>query len=62
MRIIRQFCAVTGLTMALAFSAFAGDMLTPGVNAPGEISTPGATANTVTEMALGFLLNVSSLL
>jgi hypothetical protein len=48
--------------MALAFSAFAGDMLTPGVNAQGEMSTPGATANTVTEMALGFLLNVSSLL
>ncbi|HEV2912036.1 MAG TPA: hypothetical protein VGX92_01860 [Pyrinomonadaceae bacterium] len=34
----------------------------PGVTAMGDMQTPGATTNPMTEMALGFLLNLSSLL
>jgi hypothetical protein len=71
----RQFCAAVTLMLVLTFSAFAGDIQlpgqtvtfagdtqTPGVTAAGEILTPGATADPLTEMALGFLLNLSSLL
>ena len=70
MRSIRQFCAAFGLTIVLAFSAFAGDMLGPGVTANGEMGCPGATTagdiqlpgDLATEIALDFLLNLSSLL
>lgn len=62
MRSIRQFCAAFVLTLILTISAFAGDMGFPGVTAPGEISTPGVTASTVIDVALGLLLNVSSIL
>lgn len=73
MRSIRQFCAVFVLTLVLALSAFAGDMGFPGITAPGEMQTPGVTAadeisipgvtvDPLTEMSLGFLLNLSSLL
>jgi hypothetical protein len=39
-----------------------GEMQTPGVNAAGDMQFPGATTDPLTEMALGFLLNLSSLL
>ena len=53
MKKIRQFCACLVLTVALALSAFAGDIPFPGATAPlpqqqssvtGDIGTPGATA------------------
>jgi hypothetical protein len=70
---IRQFCAAFLMTFLLAIPAFSGDMGFPGVNRPaeqpppaattaGEILTPGATGDPVIEIALGFLLDVSSLL
>ena len=70
---IRQICTVVVLTLVLASSAIAGDMQAPGITSSGEISlpgetvageisTPGVTADMVTEIALGILLNVSSLL
>jgi hypothetical protein len=70
MRSIRQFCAAFSLTIVLACSTFAGDMLGPGVAANGEIGGPGATTagdiqlpgDLAEEIALGLLLNVSSLL
>ena len=72
MKSIRQFCAAFGLTIVLACSAFAGDMLGPGVAANGDMSfpgasvagdmlTPGVTDDSIMEIALGFLLDVSSL-
>jgi hypothetical protein len=73
MKKLQQFCVITTLTLTLTLSAFAGEMGCPGVtanndtpppsgNVAGEILTPGATTDTMTEMALGFLLNLSSLL
>lgn len=70
---IRQICAVVVLTLALAFSTIAGDMQAPGITSSGDMQTPSvsaagdmqfpsATADPLTEMALGFLLNLSSLL
>lgn len=54
MRNLQRFCAVAILTLALALSAFAGDMSTPGVKAPpprpqqslitGEMPGAGASA------------------
>jgi hypothetical protein len=53
MKNFRQFFAVTALTLALSFSAFAGDIGFPGATSPvpqqqssvtGEISFPGVTA------------------
>lgn len=53
MKIVRQICAASILTLALSFSAFAGDIQFPSVtNKPpdqqqtsvtGEMQTPGAT-------------------
>ncbi|HYX71232.1 MAG TPA: hypothetical protein VE732_00555 [Nitrososphaera sp.] len=74
MRNIQHVCAVAVLTLILAFSTLAGEIQAPGVTAAagviqppgvstaGEIQLPGATADPLTEMALGFLLNLSSLL
>jgi hypothetical protein len=54
MRSLRQFCAASILVLVLAFSAFAGEMSTPGITAPppppdhslagGLIETPGVTS------------------
>jgi hypothetical protein len=53
MKILRQFFAVTALTLVLAFSSLAGDIQFPGATNPsppqqscvtGDISCPGATA------------------
>jgi hypothetical protein len=73
MRSIQKLCAAFGLTIILAISAFAGDMLGPGLTATGEMSTPGVSAtgdiqapgviaDPTTEVALGFLLDVLSLI
>ena len=64
MKRLQQFCVITTLTLTLALSAFAGEMGCPGVTAAGEMQFPGvsATADPVTEVALGFLLNAASLL
>jgi hypothetical protein len=70
---VRQFCIAVVFTIGLTIPVFAGEIQlpgenasvkpqTPGTTAAGEISFPGATADPLTEMALGFLLNVSSLL
>jgi len=61
MKKFQQLCAAFILMLSLSFSAFAGEILLPGVTAPGEMHTPGATADPVMEIALGMLLNVSSL-
>jgi hypothetical protein len=53
MKNLQRFCATVVLTLVLAFSAFAGDILIPGATNPpsrqqssitGDISIPGATA------------------
>ncbi len=71
MRNIRQLCIAAFLTLTLAFPVFAGEIHLPGVTAPdetqsetvaGDILTPGATDDSAIEVALGFLLDVSSLL
>ena len=73
MRNIQQLCAAGVLTLIITISAFAGviqtpgvtaagEMLTPGVAATGETQFPGATADPMTDILLGFLLNLSSLL
>jgi hypothetical protein len=73
MRTIQQLCVAGVLTLIFTISAAAGvmqtpgvtaggDMLTPGVTAAGEIQFPGATGNPMTDVLLGFLLNLSSLL
>lgn len=76
MRSLRQYCVALFLASLLATQAFAGDMGFPGVNVPQEVEPPpppaeqvagdtqfpGAMADPVTEIALAFLLDVSSLL
>jgi hypothetical protein len=62
MRGVRQFCAAAVLTLTITLSASAGEISFPGEAVAGEISTPGVTADPVMEIALEFLLNVSSLL
>ena len=52
MKKLKQFCAVTVLTLTLIFSALAGEMSSPGItssspeqsSAVGDIGMPGATA------------------
>ncbi|HWS99406.1 MAG TPA: hypothetical protein VN256_03965 [Pyrinomonadaceae bacterium] len=53
MKKLQRFCATVVLTLVLAFSAFAGDILIPGATKPlsqqqssvtGDISMPGATS------------------
>jgi hypothetical protein len=72
MRSIRQSCVAFVLTLVLALSAFAGDIQLPSQTVAGEMSfpgetvagdmlAPGVTADSVVEIALGFLLDVSSL-
>ncbi len=81
MKHLRRLCAVAVLAMALSFSAFAGDILTPGANDtqpkrstttasaptettnsdPGDILTPGAVIDPVTEAALSLLESLLSL-
>jgi hypothetical protein len=76
MKQLRQLCAAGALTLALALSAFAGDIDTPGITAPppppsqsvtGEIQTPGVTsssdiaADSVLEIALDLMQGVLSL-
>ncbi|MDT5122463.1 MAG: hypothetical protein QOC96_1945 [Acidobacteriota bacterium] len=56
MKNLRQFCAAVVLTLVFTFSAFAGDMQTPGVVDPpppppsmmADTSTPSATIATGT--------------
>lgn len=83
MKHLRRLCAVVVLAMALSFSAFAGDILTPGAtqpkpkssmtsvtaetsnetsnSEPGDILTPGAVLDPVTEAALSLLQSLLSL-
>ncbi|HWT02965.1 MAG TPA: hypothetical protein VN256_22130 [Pyrinomonadaceae bacterium] len=80
MKHLRRLCAVVVLAMALSFSAFAGDILTPGSkqaqpkssttstlmvessdSEPGDILTPGAVLDPVTEAALSLLQSLLSL-
>lgn len=86
MKHLRRLCAVVVLAMALSFSAFAGDILTPGAtqpqpkqrsmtttsvaaatsnatsdSEPGDILTPGAVFDPVTEAALSLLQSLLSL-
>ncbi|HEY0380488.1 MAG TPA: hypothetical protein VGC87_26480 [Pyrinomonadaceae bacterium] len=82
MKHLRRLCAVVVLAMALSFSAFAGDILTPGAtepqpkhssmttasvttetsdSEPGDILTPGAVIDPVTEAALSLLESLLSL-
>ncbi len=72
MRTIQHFCVASVLTLTITISAFAGVMQTPGAPAPdeqqtssetvaGEMSTPSVTDDSLMEIALGFLLDVSSL-
>jgi hypothetical protein len=70
---IRQFCAAFLLTLVLALTALAGDMSFPGIatadqapsppnsTAAGDMHTPDVTSESVVEVALGFLLDVASL-
>ncbi len=76
MKKLQQFCAIATLTLTLTISAFAGEMGCPGVtatcelspppveveNIAGDMQTPSVTDETVMEIALGWLLDVSSLL
>lgn len=64
MRSIRQLCLAFFMTLMLALSAFAGEIHLPGVQAADERSATGAalTADSLMEIAFGFLLDVSSLL
>jgi len=76
MKKLQQFCVIATLTLTLTISAFAGEMGCPGVTATCELSpppagsentagdthTPSATDDSVLEIALGLLLDVSSLL
>ena len=81
MKHLRRLCAVVVLAMALSFSAFAGDILTPGAtqpqpnhsmtatsvatetsdSEPGDILTPGAVLDPVTEAVLSLLQSLLSL-
>lgn len=85
MKNLRRLCAVVVLAMALSFSAFAGDILTPGSkdtqpkrstattsvatetyyetsdSEPGDILTPGAVLDPVTEAALSLIQSLLSL-
>lgn len=76
MKTLQQSCAVMVLTLALAFSVFAGQIPTPGVtnptpqqssvtgeiSIPGDMSTPGMSAlDPVTEAVLGLLQGLMSL-
>jgi hypothetical protein len=72
MKRLQQFCVIATLTLTLTISAFAGEMGCPGVTSTceltppetiaGDVLTPGATDDSVIEIALGLLLDVSSLL
>ena len=82
MKYLRRLCAVVVLAVALGFSAFAGDILTPGAtqplpkssttitasvttetcdSEPGDILTPGAALDPVTEATLSLLESLLSL-
>ncbi len=70
MKQLKQLCAAVLLTLALALSAFAGEMWGPGVtsqssqpSAAGEMWTPGATTSIdpLTVLALSLLQNALSL-
>jgi hypothetical protein len=41
MKTIKAICTAAILVVALSVPAFAGDIASPGVAAPGDISTPG---------------------
>lgn len=68
---LRRLCAVAVLTVALSFSASAGEILTPGTKQtkttttcnlePGEILTPGSALDPVTEAALSLLQSLFSI-
>lgn len=76
MKKLQQFCVIATLTLTLTISAFAGEMGCPGVtasceltppsveteNTSGDMHTPSATNDSVLEIALGLLLDVSSLI
>ena len=64
MKSIRQLCLAVFMTLALSLSAFAGEIHLPGVRAANEMPATGAavTADSLMEIAFGFLLEVSSLL
>jgi hypothetical protein len=82
MKTLRRLCAVAVLTVALSFSASAGEISTPGITQtsqskttttttsaatetcnlePGEISTPGAVFDPLTEAALSLLQSLFSI-
>jgi hypothetical protein len=81
MKTLRRLCAVAVLTVALSFSASAGEISTPGITQtsqsktttttsaatetcnlePGEISTPGAVLDPLTEAALSLLQSLFSI-
>ncbi len=69
MKQLKQLCAAVLLTLALALSAFAGDIEFPGVtsspsqpSASGDISTPATTSiDPLTAVALSILQNALSL-
>jgi hypothetical protein len=82
MKNLRRLCAVLVLTVALSFSTFGGEILTPGIAQtppptttttttsaatetcnlePGEILTPGAALDPVTEAALSLLQSLFSI-
>ena len=62
MKKLQQICAVIILGVTFVVPAFAGDMGCPG--APYAVTSEATSAgvNPLAEMALGFLLNLSSLL
>ena len=73
MNTFRQFCAAATLSLALTFSAFAGEIQTPGITttgdacgsgaaSAGEVHALSATNGPLMEIALGFLLKISSML
>jgi hypothetical protein len=57
----RQLCCAAILSLALGVSSFAGDMQTPGIISSDSTQGSRAKALPVVKLALGFLLNVSSL-
>jgi hypothetical protein len=61
MKKFQQICAVVILAITLVIPAFAGDMGCPGATCEMSTQATSTVVNPLVEIALGFLLNVSSL-
>lgn len=62
MKSFQQLCAAAVLTLLLTIPAFAGDMQTPGTPTSDDGQTSGSIAGSIMELAVGYWLNMSSLL